>query len=88
MLLYIVAMTLHLHAWSYTKRFGEYRKTLFVISIPGNKILDSDWLTAVHYLSIVCFHDGKSVKRPISCHKRGFSTHKLYKYKNDKRAVV
>ena len=40
---------------------------LFGISIPGDEILDSDWLTAVHYLSImdckmiVCLRDGRKV---------------------------
>ena len=30
---------------------------LLLAYIPGDKILDSDWPTAVQYLSIVCFRD-------------------------------
>ena len=58
---------------------NRIRNPICIISISGDEILDSDWLTAVHYLSImvpqmmiVCLSDEKSGKRQFSRHKRVF----------------
>jgi hypothetical protein len=71
---------------------GRLGEKINNISIPGKEILDSDWLTAIHYLSIivhrmmiVCLRDEQNAKRQFSRHKSAFSTHKLYKCTTSKK---
>ena len=72
-----------------------YKNKLYKISIPGDEILDSDWLTAVHYLSIMVppmivylWWLNKSVKRQFSLHKRVFFDAWIFKCRTSKTTYV
>ena len=52
--------------WNKADMSANAELALSSISIPGNETLNSDWPTAVQYLSIVCFRDS------IVCFYDGF----------------